>query len=310
MREVTPMITDSIPSAGGGSLRCFLWEPRGKPVGFVQLVHGIAEHSGRYAPFAEFLAEADFAVCSEDHMGHGASLGEDCPRGCVRGGWDAMAADVNTLTENMKKKYPGLPAFLLGHSMGSFLARSSLYTWPGAGWRAVILSGTAWQPSPVLAAGKALAGGEIRKQGADAPSPRLQALMFGSYTKQFENVRTPSDWICSDPAVVDAYQADPLCGFVPSGGLIAAMLEGLHRNQRRENLAKMPKSLPVLFIAGDRDPVGTNGKGVLKSADAFRKAGLGRVDVTLYPGDRHEVLNEVNKARVWADVLAWLRKQL
>ncbi len=304
------MTTDSIRSAGGGEVRCFFWEPEGEAEGAVQLIHGIAEHSGRYTPFAEFLAGKGFYVCAEDHMGHGESVTEGCPRGCVRGGWDAMAADVNALSALLKERCPTIPRFLLGHSMGSFLARTCLYTYPEAGWQGAVLSGTAWQPGPVLAVGKAIAKGEVRKQGPDAPSPKLQALMFGSYTKQFENVRTPSDWICSDPAVVDAYQADPLCGFVPSGGLIAAMLEGLHRNQRRENLAKMPKSLPVLFIAGDRDPVGTNGKGVLKSADAFRKAGLGRVDVTLYPGDRHEVLNEVNKARVWADVLAWLRKQL
>ncbi len=304
------MTTDSIRSAGGGEVRCFFWEPEGEAVGAVQLIHGIAEHSGRYAPFAEFLAGKGFYVCAEDHMGHGESVTEGCPRGCVRGGWDAMAADVNALSALLKERCPTIPRFLLGHSMGSFLARTCLYTYPEAGWQGAVLSGTAWQPGLVLAAGRAITGGEIRKQGPDAPSPRLQALMFGSYTKQFDNVRTPSDWICSDPAVVDAYQADPLCGFLPSGGLIAAMLEGLSRNQKAENLLKMPKGLPVFFIAGDRDPVGANGRGVVKSAEAFRKAGMKKVDVKLYPGDRHEVLNEVNKADVWSDVLTWLRGQM
>ena len=301
------MKTEDIRSAGGGKLRCYFWEPEGEAVGAVQLIHGIAEHSLRYAPFAEFLAGKGFIVCAQDHMGHGGSVAEGCPKGCVRGGWDAMVSDVNALSALLKERCSAIPRFLLGHSMGSFLARTCLYACPEAGWQGAILSGTAWQPGPVLAVGKAIAKGEVRKQGPDTPSPKLQALMFGSYTKQFDNVRTPSDWICSDPAVVDAYQADPLCGFIPSGGLIAAMLEGLQRNQKAENLQRMPKALPVLFIAGDRDPVGANGKGVVKSAEAFRKAGLGRVDVKLYPGDRHEVLNEVNKADVWSDVLTWLR---
>ncbi|MBR4703351.1 MAG: lysophospholipase [Oscillospiraceae bacterium] len=304
------MKTEDIRSAGSGEIRCYFWEPEGEAVGAVQLVHGIAEHALRYAPFAEFLAGKGFYVCAEDHMGHGESVGEDCPKGCVRGGWDAMVSDVNALSEVLKARFPTLPRFLLGHSMGSFLARTCLYTCPEAGWQGAVLSGTAWQPGPILAAGRAITKGEVRKQGPDASSPKLQALMFGSYTKQFESVRTPSDWICSDPAVVDAYQADPLCGFIPSGGLIAAMLEGLQRNQKAENLQKMPKGLPVLFIAGNRDPVGANGKGVTKSAEAFRKAGMKKVGVKLYPGDRHEVLNEVNKAEVWSDVLTWLRGQM
>ncbi len=304
------MKTERIRSAGGGEIVCRSWEPEGEALGAVQLVHGIAEHTLRYAPFAEFLAGKGFYVCAQDHMGHGESVSEGCPRGCVRGGWDAMVSDVNALSEQLKERFPALPRFLLGHSMGSFLARTCLYAHPEAGWQGAVLSGTAWQPGLVLAAGAAITRGEIRRQGPDAPSPRLQALMFGSYTKQFDNVRTPSDWICSDPAVVDAYQADPLCGFIPSGGLIAAMLEGLGRNQKAENLHKMPKGLPVLFIAGDRDPVGANGKGVQKSAEAFRKAGLKRVEVKLYPGDRHEVLNEVNKADVWSDVLTWLRGRM
>ena len=304
------MISETVRSFGGETLRRFFWEPEGEALGAVQLVHGIAEHSGRYAAFAEFLASRGYFVCSEDHMGHGQSVTEGCPRGCVRGGWDAMAADVNALSETLRERFPGAPRFLLGHSMGSFLARTSLYTWPEAGWRGVVLSGTAWQPGPILAAGKLVTRGEVRRQGTDAPSPRLQALMFGSYTKQFDDVRTPSDWICSDPAVVDAYQADPLCGFIPSGGLIEAMLAGIARNQKGENLAKMRRDLPVLFIAGDRDPVGLNGKGVEKSAAAFRKAGLQSVEVKLYAGDRHEVLNEVNRAEVWSDVLIWLRSHL
>ena len=137
-----------------------------------------------------------------------------------------------------------------------------------------ILSGTAWQPGPVLAAGKLMTRLEIRRQGADEPSPRLQKLMFGAYGKQFPGETSPDAWICSDPAVVERYGQDPLSGFAPSAGLILAMLEGMGMNQKPENLGKMPSSLPVYFIAGDRDPVGDCGKGVIKSCEEFRKAGL------------------------------------
>ena len=301
------MKTEDIRSAGGGKLRCYFWEPEGEAVGAVQLIHGIAEHALRYAPFAEFLAGKGFYVCAEDHMGHGESVAEDCPKGCVRGGWDAMVSDVNALSELLKERCPAIPRFLLGHSMGSFLARTCLYTYPKENWQGAILSGTAWQPGPVLAAGKLMARLEIRRQGADAPSPRLQKLMFGAYGRQFPGETSPDAWICSDPAVVAAYGADPLCGFAPSGSMILAMLEGIGRNQKPENLAKMPPSLPVYFIAGDRDPVGGSGKGVLKSCEEFKKAGLRQTEVKLWPGDRHEVLNEVNKAEVWSDVLDWLR---
>ncbi len=300
------MITEEYASAGAGSIRCFFWEPKGEAKGVVQLTHGIAEHSARYAEFAEFLAGEGYAVASEDHMGHGESISDALPRGCIRGGWDAMTADVHALTRRTRERWPGLPFFLLGHSMGSFLARTSLYTYPQEALKGCILSGTAWQPGPVLAAGRLIAAGEARSRGADTPSEKLQKLMFGAYGKQFPGETSPDAWICSDPAVVARYGADPLSGFVPGAGLIEAMLEGIARNQKKENLAKMPKELPVLFIAGTRDPVGANGKGVKQSFDAFRKAGMRDVALKLYEGDRHEVLNEKDKAKVWAEVLTWL----
>ena len=303
------MTTKEYASAGAGTIRCRIWEPGGAAKGIVQLVHGIAEHTARYADFAEYLTKNGYIVVAEDHMGHGESISDALPRGCIRGGWDAMTADVHALTELAKQRRPELPFFLLGHSMGSFLARTFLYTYPQEKLQGVVLSGTAWQPGPVLAAGRLVTAGEIRRSGADTPSEKLQQLMFGAYGKQFPGETSPDAWICSDPAVVARYGEDALCGFIPGAGLIAAMLEGIARNQKKENLAKMPKELPVLFIAGTRDPVGAGGKGVKQSFDAFRNAGLGDVTLKLYEGDRHEVLNEKDKARVWADVLDWLEEK-
>ena len=193
--------------------------------------------------------------------------------------------------------------------MGSFLARTYLYTFPEEALKGCILSGTGWQPGPVLAAGRLVTAGDVRRHGPDAPSEKLQKLMFGSYGKLFPGEESPHAWICSDPAVVAKYADDPLSGFIPGAGLIAAMLEGIARNQKKENLAKMPRNLPVLFIAGTRDPVGNCGKGVRESCSAFRAAGMTDVSLKLYEGDRHEVLNEKDKAAVWADVLAWLEEK-
>ena len=303
------MVTEEYASAGAGSIRCRIWEPEGKARGVVQIVHGIAEHTGRYAEFAAYLTQQGYIAAGEDHMGHGESASEALPLGCIRGGWDAMVSDAHTLTLRLKERWPDLPIFLLGHSMGSFMVRTLLYTWPGEATKGVVLSGTGWQPGPVLAAGRLFAAGEVRRCGADDPSDKLQALMFGAYGKQFPGEESPHAWICSDPAVVARYEQDPLNGFVPGTGLAAALLEGLARNQKKENLAKMPKEMPVLFIAGTLDPVGSKGKGVRQSFDAFRKAGMKDLSLKLYEGDRHEVLNEKDKAKVWSDVLTWLEEK-
>ena len=303
------MVTEEYASAGAGSIRCRIWEPKGEARGVVQLTHGIAEHMGRYADFGEYLAANGYIALGEDHMGHGESISESLPRGCIRGGWDAMVKDVHTLTERAKARWPGLPFFLLGHSMGSFLARTYLYTFPQEALKGCILSGTGWQPGPVLAAGRLMTNLEIRRQGPDEASEKLQTLMFGSYGKLFPGEESPHAWICSDPAVVAKYADDSLSGFIPGAGLVAAMLEGIARNQKKENLSKMPKGLPVLFIAGTRDPVGNCGRGVRQSCEAFRSAGMKDVSLKLYEGDRHEVLNEKDKDRVWADVLAWLEEK-
>ena len=134
--------------------------------------------------------------------------------------------------------------------------------------------------------------------------------MFGSYNKGIENPRTPVDWLSRDDAVVDRYVADPLCGFSASVGLASEMLGGMLRNEDMKNLAKMPKELPVFFVAGDKDPVGSNGKGVRQTFEAFQKAGMKDVSIKLYPDGRHEMHNELNKDELQQDVLAFLDRVL
>ena len=293
-----------LDSCGGGRLHCAIWTPEGEPKAVVQLIHGIAEHIGRYDEFARFLNAHGYVVAADDHMGHGGSV-ENGVKGYFSGGWLSAVEDEKRLHDEIAAQYPVLPYFILGHSMGSFLLRTYLYTYPGT-IDAAIISGTGWEPSAVIRAGLAACKLEQLRLGEKRTSPILTKLMFGSYNKPFAPVRTKDDWICSDPAVVDAYTADPLCGFDATIGLARDMLTGIEMNEMRENLLKMDKLLPLLFVSGGKDPVGGMSKGVLRCIDAFKRAGMRKITIRIYPEGRHEMLNEVNRNEVYQDILNWL----
>ena len=293
-----------LPSNGAGRIFCRKWLPEGHPKAVVQIIHGIAEHAGRYDDFANFLTQYGYAVVADDHMGHGSSI-EDGTAGYFHGGWLAAVADEKMLRDKTAGEYPGVPYFMLGHSMGSFLLRTYLYTYPDT-IEGAIISGTGWEAPLKVKMGLLLCGVEAKRLGETKTSPVITKLMFGAYNKDFQPQRTKDDWICSDESVVDAYQADPLCGFDPTIGLARDLLTGVQMNERPENLAKMDKTLPVLFISGSKDPVGAMSKGVLACIDAFKRNGLRNISIKLYPNDRHEVLNEQNKDEVYQDVLSWL----
>lgn len=298
----------SIQSSGGGTLHCCKWTMPGKPRGVVQIVHGIAEYASRYDSIASFLSSKGFVVVGEDHMGHGGSISDLSPKGCFRGGWMAAVKDVYALFEKTKSEYSDIPYFLYGHSMGSFLARTFLYTYPDAGLAGALISGTGWQPQMVLSLGIAVCNSEAKKHGDDSTSETVNKLMFGSYNKAYEHPRTQFDWLSRDNSQVDAYIADPLCGFDASVGLARDMLSGMRQNEKKENLNKMPKDIPVYFFAGTMDPVGAMGKGVRKSVNAFMKSGMKNVVLKLYPEGRHEMHNEINKDDVYSDILTFLNK--
>ena len=295
-------------SAGGGSLYCRRFEPDGAPRAVVQIVHGIAEHIGRYDEFARYLCQNGFIVTAEDHMGHGQSV--DSTPLYFSGGWDAAVADVHNLLSQTQGQFPGLPYFLLGHSMGSFMTRTALYRYPSQKLQGVILSGTGWLRQATLAAGLALCHAEAHKYGQTGVSPLLQDMMFGAYNRSIPGASTKDDWICTDPKVVEAYASDPLSGGACTVGLAQQMLQGIRENQKPANLKKMQKTLPVLLFSGDQDPVGNRGKGVRRTAEAFREAGMQEVTVTLYPGYRHEMLNEPCKEQVYEDVRHWMEARL
>lgn len=297
------------PSSDGRTLiHVNQWTPLGGPVaGVVQIAHGVAEYGARYEPFARFLCGHGFAVVANDHLGHGKSLVEDCPMVYFgdENGWRHAVEDMEELRRRTAKVFPGVPYFLFGHSMGSFLSRTHLIRYPGR-LDGCVLCGTGHMSPALIAGGKLIADREIRRLGRKAYSAKADQLAFGAYNKPFAPNRTRFDWISASEANVDAYIADPLCGGDTTLGLFRDMLGGLGIITKQANIERMDKDLPVLFIAGDQDPVGEMGKGVRRAYQAFRKAGVRDVSIKLYHGLRHEILNEASRRYVYQDVLDWL----
>lgn len=284
------------------------WLPDTAPIGVVQICHGVAEYITRYDNFAKFLASKGFVVAGSDHLGHGKSVSDPENKGYFgeNGGWELVVGDIRKLYERLKEQYFSLPIFMLGHSMGSFLTRTYIIRYHD-GPDGVILSGTGQQSPLLLNTGLTFANAIIKRHGANYKSQFLNDLSFNGYNNHYKPNRTPFDWLSRDNEIVDAYIADPDCGFISSAGLTRDMMTGIKYISSPKNLERMNKDMPVYFISGDDDPVGEYGKGVLRAYNGFLKAGLSDVTLKLYHGARHEILNEINKQEVYNDVLSWLQ---
>ena len=293
-------------SVNGGKIAATVWSPVSSPVGIVQIIHGIAEHVERYSDFATYLNDRGYLVVAEDHMGHGATAALSGTLGYFTGGWWAAIEDSCTLMKRTMGEHPGIPYVLFGHSMGSFMARTILAKHPDSGISGCVICGTGWQPDVVLGAGKILTNGICKISDPKKPSALLHNIAFGAYNKRVERPISPHDWLTRDASIVAAYDADPMCGFQASAGLMRDMFEGISYIQSKAALENMRKNLPVFFIAGGDDPVGDYGQGVRKTAQAFREAGMECVRSRIYPMCRHEILNEINKSDVYTDVFNWL----
>ena len=298
-------------SDGRTSVHAVEWTPESAPVGVYQIAHGVSEYALRYEPFARFLTEHGFVVVANDHIGHGLSVAEGAAPLYFgeKDGWMRVVDDMYALRSLARDRYPDLPYVLMGHSMGSFLARTYLIRYPGS-VTAAILMGTGWQSAAVLAGGMLAAKAVGARRGFDRFDAAVDSLAFGAYNNRFKPKRTNFDWLSANVENVDAYIADPLCGGGATVGLLRDMLGGIAFIEKRANLARMNKKTPVLFLSGGMDPVGSYGRGVLKAYDSFQRAGVRDVTLKLYPGLRHEILNERENERVYADILAWVENHL
>lgn len=308
MTEFTFLSTD-----GKTQLHGMRWEPDGGSVRAVlQICHGVAEHIARYDAFARYLNGLGIAVVGHDHLGHGLSL----PEGGTpvyfgeSNTWNTVVDDIYVLHQRIRLWYPDVPLCIMGHSMGSFLTRTYLIRYPGT-VKAAIIMGTGWQPKAVIAGGMAVAKAVGAVVGENGTSDLVTNLAFGAYNKLFAPNRTSCDWLSADEGNVDAYMADPLCGADATVGLFRQMLSGIRFNQKLSNLRQMGPRIPVLFVAGEKDPVGDCGNGVRRTYQEFRRAGVQDCTLKLYPGLRHEILNEkAQQQQIFEDIGQWLTSKL
>jgi alpha-beta hydrolase superfamily lysophospholipase len=271
----------------------------------LQIAHGMAEHSLLYVDFAKYLAAQGYAVVINDHLGHGKSVASGGAYGYFgEGGCQNLVKDMHKLYTLIRQEYPNTPYILLGHSMGSFLVRSYTAQF-GKELTAAVFVGTCGNAgAAVYSAEKILAGSLIKKKGEKGHHPLFAKLSTQKYNQAFLPARTPNDWISRDPAEVDRYTNDPLCGFdlTVSGYRDIVILQEEISSSRWYR--KVP-DIPILILSGEKDPVGDFGKGVKKVAQNLKKTGH-TVSLILYPEARHAVLIETNKSQVYHDVLDFL----
>ncbi len=287
------------------------WIPESPAKAIVLASHGVGEHSGRYAVLASALTAAGYEIWMPDQRGHGKTAGSSGGYGwfAATNGFSRVVDDLKELRDRITNERPGLPVFLLGHSMGSSIARAYIGRY-GETLTGCALSGILSLPPVLQNLGSLIVNLGRTFQGGRGIAKFADNLTLGSYGNAYKPLRTPFDWLSRDPAVVDAYIADPECGFTCTWDFFRDMNSGMKYALDPGTIAKIPKNLPVYIFAGDTDPVGAAIGGVDKLAASYRTAGLGTVETRLYPGGRHEMLNETNRDEVMRDLVAWLDRKL
>ncbi len=298
----------TLTAADGAELFVYRWLPERTPIAVVQIAHGLAEHAGRYARLAESLTGADYAVYANDHRGHGrtAKSPDDLGFFAEQDGWQKCVGDLWQVNRHIAAAHPGLPIVLLGHSMGSTLAEQFMGE-HGDALAGVVLSGANGKPTSLAAAGRGVARAERFRLGARGRSKLVQSLTFDAFNKKFAPARTAFDWLSRDPAEVDKYVADPLCGFQATVQLWIDLLDGWEAASTAAHRKRVPRDLPIYVIAGERDPVSGNTRQIAAWLADYRAAGFSKLEHRFYPEARHELFNETNRQEVTADLIGWLK---
>jgi alpha-beta hydrolase superfamily lysophospholipase len=282
-----PSNTFRFTSSDGAQITAYRWDPAGEPRAVVQLTHGMGEHALRYDYVARALNDAGFTVYAQDQRGHGASANPDALGDLGQGSWTALVDDIGLLSAQIRAEHTGVPLILVGHSMGSFAVQQYLLD-HSADVDGVVLTGTA---------------------AIDLLEPALdldQPLDLTAFNAAFQPARTDFDWLSRDETIVDAYIADPYCGFGIDPESAKAMLLGARRVADPAQVAAMAPGLPVYIAVGEADPVNGGLALLTPLTDRYAAAGLTDVTVRIYPGARHEILNETNRDEVIRELISWI----
>lgn len=301
--------TFTLTTPDGVDLFVYCRLPAEQPKAVVQIAHGLAEHAGRYTRLAGALNSAGYAVYANDHRGHGRTVksADDLGFFAERDGWRKCLADLWQLNRRIAAIHHSVPIVMLGHSMGSTLAEQFMGD-HGDALAGVVLSGANGKPTSLAKIGGVIARAERARMGARGKSKLVQSLTFDAFNKRFAPTRTAFDWLSRDPAEVDKYVADPLCGFCATVQLWLDLLEGWAAVSRAAHRNRVPKALPLYLIAGGRDPVSGNTRQLEPWMTEYRAAGLVNMTHKFYPEARHELFNETNRDEVTGDLVRWLEQ--
>ncbi|WP_019413756.1 alpha/beta fold hydrolase [Paenisporosarcina sp. TG20] len=287
-----------------------IYKPEETPIGHVHILHGLAEHIGRYEEFAQFLVLNGYVVSGHDHRGHGYTGIKQNQIGFFtdKDGFERVTEDVREVLHAVRKEITCESPILFAHSMGSFIGRRYIQKY-GQSVSKIVLSGTGGPSGASGKVGKLLATGFSIVKGKQTENPLLDKMSFGKFNAAFKDGQTSFDWLSSDPSEVQKYIEDPMCGFVTSNQLFIDLLNGLDVIHDNKEIAHIPKKLPILMISGSKDPVSNDGKQVWVVANQYKKAGLIDITVVLVEEKRHELLNELGKEETFELVLQWMKKK-
>jgi alpha-beta hydrolase superfamily lysophospholipase len=290
------------------------WMPdSGEYKAILQISHGMVEFIERYIPFAEFLTEKGYMVVGHDHIGHGQSVStqEDWGYFCEDTPSDIVVADMHKLRTLIQEDNPGVPYFMLGHSMGSFMLRKYLATY-NDNLRGAIIMGTGFIPKNMSALALKLTAVVAKLRGSKYRSKLIQSLAFGADYKGFDMTgeNPENSWLTKDVDIVKTYYNEPRCTYMFTVNGYKGLFESVNFSCNSENAKKIPKKLPLFIVSGEQDPVGGLGKGVKQTYDMYKEAGLLDITYKLYKDDRHEILNETDKQIVFRDLLAWMNVRI
>jgi alpha-beta hydrolase superfamily lysophospholipase len=297
-----------LAASSGAVLNLYSDEPQARPRAVVQINHGLAEHAARYGRLAAVLAANGIASVAHDHRGHGHTTAPDARPGIFATGGDGVArvvADVMSVHDHIAARWPGVPVILFGHSMGGLIALNALFSAShrvagAAIWNANFSAGLLGR------IGQGLLAWERFRLGSDVPSRIVPKLTFQTWARQVPQARTPFDWLSRDPAEVDAYVADPLCGWDASVSMWQDVFRMIFFGADDGNLARIRRDLPVSIVGGEKDPATDGGKATEQLAARMRRLGFSNLTSRVYADTRHESLNEVNRDVVAADFVAWV----
>ncbi len=292
-------------------LHVISWQGDGPILGVLQLVHGMVEFIDRYHEFAAFLCENQIAVMGHDHLGHGRSVSSEEELGFFHetDGRKLLIQDMHLVSAEIKQQYPGLPHFILGHSMGSFCTRKYLTLYRNT-VQGAILMGTGNPTVAMTRFGKHLANFLEKKYGGHYRSTILAKIAFANYLRHIKHPKTEKDWISRDEEIVSAYVSNKYCSFLFTVSAYKDLFSLVAYDVKKLHLDKIPRRLPILIASGAMDPVGNWGKDPKKLYKTYLSQGFTDVALKLYPQGRHEMLNELNRQEVYMDIRDWLLRYI